>query len=71
MKRLLPIALLAAIATACLALAADDRYHEYRLKLTEPPYGLAKIKKMIGRLKRDEANDLPAITRLLGRDDAS
>ncbi|HTQ10042.1 MAG TPA: hypothetical protein VMI31_08235 [Fimbriimonadaceae bacterium] len=43
---------------------AEARYHESRLAFTYPPYGLAKVKGLIARLKDDKEGDerLPAKT---------
>jgi hypothetical protein len=39
----------------------SETYHDYRLKITSPPYGLAKIKVLINQLKLDE-NDMQALS---------
>jgi hypothetical protein len=35
----------------------SQAYHEYRVKLTVPPYGLAKVKRLIAKIKVDDEDN--------------
>ncbi|HWA82827.1 MAG TPA: hypothetical protein VG820_05315 [Fimbriimonadaceae bacterium] len=59
MKKLLCLAALCAAACALAQdrwpkpSAASRRYHEYRVEMTEHPFGLARVRAVIGRIKPD------------------
>lgn len=39
----------------------SQAYHDYRTKTTTPPYGLAKVQALIGKIRYDGENDLKAL----------
>ena len=39
----------------------SQAYHEYRLRFTTPPYGLAKVQALIKKIKFDEENETEAL----------
>lgn len=69
MKKLIPFLVLLALASLSVAQenwpkqsAASKKYHDFRVTITEPTFGLAKVKKLIKSIKVDQDDNriLPA-----------